>query len=157
MTKEQIQGQRLRYFRESHLNLNQKDFSRRIGCKQAHLSAVENGKSKLSVDIIERLYSEFSYNPNHYIIGVGSININSNVIELLPPTMQEDVVNYQTTDQKGISEEKCRKILEENNNLRKQVEQLHQENNTINNRLFKTQEKIILLLEKNSPIHMETH
>lgn len=151
----QTQGQRLRSFRETkHAELTQTQFAERIGCRQSHLSAIENDNSKLSIDLLEKLYDEFRYSPNYHIIGIGDILIDNNDNHLSLSQIKEQSEVYIIKPKEENKEAKYTKIYEENLSLHRTIERLHITIDEINTKLVKAQEKIISLLERFSPIEM---
>ncbi len=68
------------------LNLNQKEFSERIGIARAYWSTLETGKKELTGNVIRKLMSEFDISADWVIDGVGNRQrgsaINENVNHL---------------------------------------------------------------------------
>lgn len=60
------------------LNLSQNDFSATIGVTQGALSQLESGKSKLSLDTLQKICGSFDANCNWLVNGTGNIFISKN-------------------------------------------------------------------------------
>lgn len=55
------------------LNYNQTDFSKKIGIKQNHLSAMEIGQNKLNISVMQTLVDQLNVNLNWLISGKGGM------------------------------------------------------------------------------------
>lgn len=59
------------------LQMSQTEFARKIGISQGALSQIESGRSRLSMETLKNLSSEFNVNCNWIVNGKGDIFINS--------------------------------------------------------------------------------
>jgi transcriptional regulator with XRE-family HTH domain len=74
-------GLRIKELREK-LNLTQIEFSNKICIKQANLSHIENKSEKISLDIVNKIISNFNINANWLLTGKGEMlreNGNNNI------------------------------------------------------------------------------
>lgn len=69
---EKTPNQRLRLIREL-LQINQTEFSKALGFKQSHISAVESEKKEVSVKIIYAAVSKFKISANWLLTGTGDM------------------------------------------------------------------------------------
>lgn len=69
---ERTPNQRLRMIREL-LQFNQTEFSRALGFKQSHISAVESEKKEVSVKIIYAIVNKFKVSANWLLTGTGEM------------------------------------------------------------------------------------
>ena len=67
------------------VGLSQKELAEKIGIQQTQYSRYENGTSKPSTDILEKLVKEFNINVNYLLTGEGSMFITP---ELSKETLQ---------------------------------------------------------------------
>ena len=65
-------GQRFKKIRTT-LNLSQEDFGNKIGLSKSSISAVENDKSFISIEIQRTLFMEYNVNLNWLVCGVGNM------------------------------------------------------------------------------------
>jgi len=65
-------GQRFKKIR-TYLNLAQDDFGSKIGLSKSAVSAVENDKSFISIEIQRTLFMDYNINLNWLVCGVGSM------------------------------------------------------------------------------------
>lgn len=70
--KEKTPNQRLRLIREL-LQINQTEFSKALGFKQSHISAVESEKKEVSVKIIYAVVNKFKVSANWLLTGEGDM------------------------------------------------------------------------------------
>lgn len=148
MTPE-TQGQRLRRLRED-LDMSQTDFAAQIGCKQSHLSGLENDNATLTIDLLQRLFDEFKYNPLYHITGLGVPIIDISNMNVLPIAISETSTKYNVLNKQTEQTGELKKIIEENLNLKKEILEKMQENKRLREKMELLQDKIITLLEKTS-------
>lgn len=67
-------GMRIKQVR-NELHLKQEDFAKHFGFSRAFLSAIEQDKSKLSVDNLTKLLIDFNVSINFILAGVGDVFI----------------------------------------------------------------------------------
>jgi transcriptional regulator with XRE-family HTH domain len=67
-------GMRIKQVR-NELHLKQEDFAKHFGFSRAFLSAIEQDKSKLSVDNLTKLLTDFNVSINFILAGIGDIFI----------------------------------------------------------------------------------
>ena len=72
LMKQETPNQRLRLIREL-LQVNQTEFSKALGFKQSHISAVESEKKEVSVKIIYALVNKFKVSANWLLSGEGDM------------------------------------------------------------------------------------
>ncbi len=134
------EGQRLRQLRED-LGMNQTEFASSIGIKQSHLSAIENDNSSMSLDIMKKLFDEYSYNPLYHIKGIGVP-----IIDRDNPSLSHSAI----FEQRGIYAPKDtdKKILEQSQALFKENIELTKVNMSLREKIQSLQDKIIALQEK---------
>lgn len=76
-------GKRIKHLRQE-LQLSQEKFGEIFNSGKAYISAVENDKSKLSVENLVKLLVDYNVNINYILAGVGEMFINSGNTELSP-------------------------------------------------------------------------
>ena len=67
-------GQRIRQIRQE-LKMSQEQFGAIFGAGKSYISAVENDKSKLSVDNLVKLLVNYNVNINYVLAGIGKMFI----------------------------------------------------------------------------------
>ncbi len=65
-------GQRFKEIRQA-LNMPQDKFGEKIGLSKSGVSAVENDKTFVSIEILRTLFIDYDVNLNYLIVGSGSI------------------------------------------------------------------------------------
>lgn len=81
-------GLRIKELRESN-NLTQIEFSNKIGIKQANLSHIENKGEKISIDIINKIISNFNINIEWLFTGIGEMETKQNTSKIEPLKKKE--------------------------------------------------------------------
>lgn len=102
-------GLRIKELREKN-NLGQVEFSEIIGVKQPNLSHIEKYSSKISVDIIISIISNFDIDACYLLTGVAS--------------------NF------GKNHDKIRQLEEKINELNDKIVQLYEEKNTLQSKII---------------------
>lgn len=93
-------GMRIKQVR-NELHLKQEDFAKRFGFSRAFLSAVEKDKSKLSVDNLIKLLTEFNVSINFILAGIGDVFIKRESEEDKIKKMLKQMINEEMK-QRGI-------------------------------------------------------
>lgn len=76
-------GKRIKTLRQE-LQLSQEKFGEIFGSTKAYISAIENDKSKLSVENLGKLLLDYNVNLNWLFAGIGTPFLNDTADELSP-------------------------------------------------------------------------
>lgn len=108
-------------------NLNQYDFSKRIGISQAFLSEVEKGKKNASIELLYGIATAFGIDLNYIIYGEEN-NVNQEIIakEMIDALKINDTqVNYRKNNYEvDMWKKEVEKLREENAKLKKTLEKI---------------------------------
>jgi transcriptional regulator with XRE-family HTH domain len=85
LMNQQTPNQRLRLIREL-LQFNQTEFSKALGFKQSHISAIESEKKEVSVKIIYALVNRFKVSANWLLSGAGEMFLTHHDVIAYPGT-----------------------------------------------------------------------
>jgi transcriptional regulator with XRE-family HTH domain len=128
-------GLRIKKLREQ-LNLTQTEFSDKICVKQANLSHIENKGTKISLEIINKIISNFNINPEWLLTGDGEmLKTTSESPTTIKQPVPEIIYYRETIKGKDMEiKELNREIIslnKENERLRSENEILKAENGTL--------------------------
>jgi len=91
-------GQRFKKIRQNK-GMSQGDFGNKIGLSKSAVSAVENDKSFVSLEILRTLFMEFDVNLNWLITGTGNM-FNAPKFESVKDEIMEQVKKF--LDERGV-------------------------------------------------------
>lgn len=69
----EILGKRIRIRRKS-LHMTEEALAEKVECTSNHISAIENGKHRISLKLLMRICSELVITPDYILLGAGSAN-----------------------------------------------------------------------------------
>lgn len=77
--------------RRLHLKIKQHELAERVGVSNNHLSGIERGKEKPSLDVLISICNELRVTPDYLIMGVmHSKNVSENIMDGLELCTEED-------------------------------------------------------------------
>lgn len=77
--------------RRTHLKIKQHELAERVGISNNHLSSIERGKEKPSLDVLISICNELKVTPDYLIMGtMHSNSVSENIIDGLQLCSNED-------------------------------------------------------------------
>jgi transcriptional regulator with XRE-family HTH domain len=78
--------------RRTHLKIKQNDLAERIGVSNNHLSSIERGKEKPSLDVLISICNELRVTPDYLLMGtMHSSSVPQNIVDGLQLCTDEDI------------------------------------------------------------------